>query len=165
MQPAPPSPPVGPSRIATDGRRLHDSVTGHTFLPRGANYVRLGTVNGHEFHYGAADFLDIHLYPNANPWDAAGDLDTVERRLLRKLYVVGEMGARKAVYGGNLATATTGMRDAQRATCRLGAQGWLQWTWDTHEQLANQPLFFHMDEGGWLIANALAPLNRPDPCA
>ena len=60
--------------------------------------------------------------------------------------VIGELGALKSVYGGDIVRAAYGMRDAQIATCRLGAQGWLYWTWDTHENLASQPLFFHLDE-------------------
>ena len=34
--------------------------------------------------FGVADFLDIHAYPNASPWNAAADLDTVERKLFKR---------------------------------------------------------------------------------
>ena len=114
--------------------------------------------------YGAADFLDIHTYPNAAPWDAAGDLGSIERNLFKRPYVVGEFGALKSVYGGDIIRAAYGMRDAQVATCKLGAQGWLFWTWDTHEALASQPLFFHLDEVRGAINGQLAPIVRPDPC-
>ena len=114
--------------------------------------------------YGVADFLDIHAYPNASPWNAAFDLDTIERGLFKRPYIVGELGALKSVYGGDIARAAYGMRDAQVATCKLGAQGWLYWTWDTHENLASQPLFFHLDESGGAINGQLAPVARPDPC-
>ncbi len=57
------------------------------------------------------------------------------------------------------------MRDAQIATCKLGAQGWLYWTWDTHEQLANQELFFHLSDSNGAINGQLAPVARPDPCS
>jgi len=114
--------------------------------------------------FGAVDFLDIHTYPNASPWNAASDLGTIERNLFKRPYVIGEIGALKTVYGGDIVRAAYGMRDAQIATCGLGAQGWLFWTWDTHEALASQPLFFHLDESNGAINGQLAPIVRPDPC-
>lgn len=115
--------------------------------------------------YGVADFLDIHTYPDASPWNAASDLDTIERGLFERPFVIGELGALKSVYGGDIGRAAVAMRDAQVATCRLGAQGWLFWTWDTHETLASQPLFFHLDEAGGAINRQLAASARPDPCS
>ena len=115
--------------------------------------------------FGAAEFVDIHVYPNAAPWDAGAGLDTIERKLFKRPYVIAEMGALKSVYGGDIIRAAYGMRDAQIATCKLGAQGWLFWTWDTHEALASQPLFFHLDEVRGAINGQLAPIVRPDPCA
>jgi hypothetical protein len=114
--------------------------------------------------YGVADFLDIHAYPDASPWNASGELDTVERNRFRKPWIIGELGARKSVYGNDIVKAAYGMRDAQTATCGLGAQGWLFWTQNTHENLANQPLFFHLDEFNGAINGQLAPIRRGDPC-
>jgi len=49
----------------------------------------------------------------------------------------------------------------QAASCEFGFNGWLLWTWDTHEQTE---LWNGMSENGEINA-ALAPENRPDPCS
>lgn len=113
--------------------------------------------------WGKADFLDIHIYPNNNPYAPANDLATLEEAWFQKPYIIGEFGAYKGVYGSNATTATYAMRDFQMATCKEGAQGWLFWTWDTHENLASQHLFFKMNEEG-SFKRELSPLFRPDPC-
>lgn len=114
--------------------------------------------------FGDIDFLDIHLYPNPAAWDAAGELATIEKDHFAKPYIVGEFGARKSVYGNDLRRAAFAMRDAQVAMCGQGADGWLFWTWDTHENLANQELFYKLDENRGAINGVLAPVARPDPC-
>ena len=114
--------------------------------------------------HGAADFLDLHLYPNAVPYDPAYDLGTLEKDGFVKPFILGELGARKPVYGGDIIRAANGMRDAQIATCQQGARGWLYWTWDTYENLASQDLIFKLTEAGGAINGLLAPIKRPDPC-
>jgi hypothetical protein len=47
------------------------------------------------------------------------------------------------------------MKNLQMASCKLGAKGWLFWTWDTGTttSLASQNLFYSLaDSRGWLIA-------------
>jgi hypothetical protein len=74
------------------------------------------------------------------------------------------MGAIKSVYGNDITRAAYAMRDLQKATCAPGAQGWLFWTWDTKENLADQRLFFHLTDSRGAINGQLAPIVRPDPC-
>lgn len=38
------------------------------------------------------------------------------------------------------------MRDSQILMCRIGAKGWLFWTWDTYEDLASQSLFLKLNQ-------------------
>jgi hypothetical protein len=114
--------------------------------------------------YGAADLIDLHVYPRSQPYDAAAELATTERDRFRRPFVIGEIGAIKAVYGNSISRAVTGMRDAERALCARGAQGYLYWTWDTFEQLADQDAFFKLSESSAAINATLAPAARPDPC-
>lgn len=113
--------------------------------------------------HGAADLIDLHLYPSAATWNTATDLSSMEFDKFKKPYMIGEFGAFKRVYG-EPTNAARGMRDVQVATCRYGAQGWLYWTWDTHEDLAGMPLFVHMDDANGAVNGMLAPIKRPDPC-
>jgi hypothetical protein len=46
-------------------------------------------------------------------------------------------------------------------SCRYGIDGWLLWTWDTEEHQAE---LWHGSSAGGLIAEALSPRARPDPC-
>ena len=84
--------------------------------------------------------------------------------MFAKPFIIGEMGARKDIYGYDVRAAAYGMRDLQIATCKLGAQGWATWTWDTVSSLANQDKFFNQIESNGSINGQLAPIVRPDPC-
>jgi hypothetical protein len=79
-------------------------------------------------------------------------------------YIIGEFGALRSAYGGDIVAAAYGMRDTQRQMCALGAQGYLYFTWDTTERLASLELFFPMAEQRGAINGQLAPIVRPDPC-
>ncbi|HKG39120.1 MAG TPA: hypothetical protein VKB25_09050 [Conexibacter sp.] len=116
-------------------------------------------------------FLDVHLYPTEQPngvnqpYTVDGDLSSSEwAGIAGKPVVIGELGAVKSFWGDDLNAAAYGMRDLQVTTCKLGAAGWLYWTFDTHEQLASQSSFFMLDDGGGAINGQLAPIARPDAC-
>ncbi len=85
--------------------------------------------------YGAADFIDVHLYPRG-AGAVPDELSTIEISRFAKPYVIGELGAVKS-YFNNDVVAAYGMRDSQILMCRIGAKGWLFWTWDTYEDLAS----------------------------
>jgi hypothetical protein len=116
-------------------------------------------------------FLDVHLYPTEQPngvnqpYTLDRDVNSSEwAGIAGKPVVIGELGAVKSFWNGDLSAAAYGMRDLQVETCKLGAAGWLYWTFDTHEQLASQPSFFMLDEGDGAINGQLAPIARPDAC-
>lgn len=111
------------------------------------------------------DFIDMHTYPSSRTaYSVQQDLQSSELSLFAKPFIIGEMGARKDIYGYDVRAAAYGMRDLQIATCKLGAQGWATWTWDTVSSLANQDKFFNQIESNGSINGQLAPIVRPDPC-
>ncbi|HEX6462703.1 MAG TPA: hypothetical protein VFZ58_05575 [Candidatus Saccharimonadales bacterium] len=115
--------------------------------------------------WGKADFLDIHIYPDTNPFSLTKTLNSIEETWFQKPYIIGEFGALKSVYSNNITTAANAMRDLQTATCNEGAKGWLFWTWDTTENLASQPLFFNMKDGQGRLNTSLSPIYRSNPCS
>jgi hypothetical protein len=113
--------------------------------------------------FSRLSFLDIHLYPQADPYPEAADLASSEWSLVRGTVIVGEYGAAKGVYHGDIVAAAYAMRDLQVATCRDGFAGWLFWTFDTTDSPEQQGLFTQQDDRG-AINGVLAPIVRPDPC-
>jgi hypothetical protein len=107
-----------------------------------------------------ADFVDLHAYLG---WGLS-----LEQYMGRfgvdeppeKPIILGEFGASRRAF----ATATAAslqLVDWQAASCAYGFDGWLLWTWDAEEQ---SELWHGMSDEGEINA-ALAPVNRPDPCA
>ncbi|MFN8223211.1 MAG: hypothetical protein U0R50_08235 [Gaiellales bacterium] len=108
----------------------------------------------------SADFIDIHPYP--------GSTLTLQKYMenfgaatpVPKPIVIGEYGANRAVYHSPGA-AVPALVDWQRQSCHFGIDGWILWTWDTEEL----PEFWTAVSGNGEIEQALAPKNRPNPCA
>ncbi len=106
------------------------------------------------------DFVDLHPYPNTDltlrqfveNYELAGLKD--------KPVIMGEFGAFRSAFP-SAQTAADALVDWQAASCQYGFDGWLLWTWDTDEQ---PELYNGLSDGG-AIDRALAPANRPDPCA
>jgi hypothetical protein len=107
-----------------------------------------------------ADFVDIHPYPG----DEIGFAQLMQNYGIdgpvQRPIVIGEMGASRRAFGTN-ADAANALASWQRMSCPYGIDGWLLWTWDTNEQ----PDLWNARSGGGVIERALAPSNRPDPCA
>jgi hypothetical protein len=80
--------------------------------------------------------------------------------LTQKPVLMGEFGAARGSYA-TAAGAALALHDGQVGSCNYGFDGWLLWTWDTDEQTD----FYNGLADGGLINQALAPANRPDPCA
>jgi hypothetical protein len=116
--------------------------------------------------YGHADFIDMHAYPSGNGYSLKNDLASSEYSLFKKPYILGEFGAKKAVYSSNITSAAIAMKGLQTTSCTLSAKGWLFWTWDTNTttKLANQDLFYSLADSQGAINGQLAPVSRPDPC-
>jgi len=115
--------------------------------------------------YSRLSFLDLHVYPQPAPWTPSADLSSSEWDLVRGITILGEYGAQKEYYGGDLTTAAYAMRDLQVATCKAGFAGWLFWTWDTDDGNATQEKFFNATQNNGAVNGILAPAARPDPCA
>ncbi len=135
------------------------------FVPEAPNPTRIGDTRilrtEGTIENSRADLVDIHIYPGFDlsleqfmqNFGIAGST--------RKIVIVGEYGAFRDAYP----TADAGlaaMKALQQGSCAYGVDGWLLWTWDTDE--SGESLWNATDAGG-LLANSLAPLNRPDPCA
>lgn len=107
-----------------------------------------------------ADFVDIHPYPG----DELGFAELMQNYGIDgpvgKPIVIGEMGASRRAFATNR-DAADALVAWQRQSCAYGIDGWLLWTWDSDEQ----PDLWNALSGGGVIEKALAPQNRPGPCA
>jgi hypothetical protein len=113
--------------------------------------------------FSTLSFLDLHLYPQAGSYTVAADLASSEWSLVRGTVIVGEYGAVKDVYQGDIVAAAYAMRNLQVTTCQDGFAGWLFWTFDTTDSPGQRSLFTLQDTRG-AINGVLAPIVRPDPC-
>ena len=138
-------------------------VTVGFFQPKGPNPTRADDdriiETGEVIASSEADFIDLHPYPG-------GDLNLrqfVENfglpAVTSKPILLGEFGAFRAAYP-TVADATRVLVEWQIESCSYGFDGWLQWTWDTLEQ----PEFWNATDEGGVLASALSPATRPDPC-
>ncbi len=139
-------------------------VTVGFFQPHGPNPTRIGDPRIIETYpaiwLSGADFIDLHAYPG-------GDLTLAEyvenyriEDMQLKPIIMGEFGAFRAAYS-NASAAARALQRWQIDSCALGFDGWLLWTWDGDEQTE---LYNGLSANGE-INDALAPLNRPDPCS
>ena len=106
-----------------------------------------------------ADFIDLHPYPGG--YDLGKLVENFEMQgFTAKPVLMGEFGAARGSYA-TAAGAALALHDWQVDSCNYGFDGWLLWTWDTDEQTD----FYNGLADGGLINQALAPANRPNPCA
>jgi hypothetical protein len=107
----------------------------------------------------SADFIDLHPYPGG--YNLGQLVENFEMQdFAAKPVLMGEVGAARSSYA-SAASASLALHDWQVDSCNYGFDGWLLWTWDSTEQA---DFYNGLDDGG-LINQALAPVNRPDPCA
>lgn len=115
---------------------------------------------GPAIYESEADFVDLHIYLG---WGL-----TFERYMNNFSY---EGGGEKPVLLGEFSAASraypeveTGAQELiklQAQSCAYGFDGWLLWTYDED---SNPDLWNGMSADGY-IHQALAPADRPDPCA
>lgn len=119
---------------------------------------------GQVINQSEADFIDIHVYPGANPGHTVdSELAQIPITNHAKPIILGEFGAYPHIYP-TLAQGALALQAAQIKTCaQHGFQGWLAYDWDTYEY---EPLFviYQVTEGGGEINQALAPVFRRNPC-
>lgn len=108
----------------------------------------------------SVDVVDLHAYPGLEltlpEYMENFGVDGSET----KPVLIGELGAFKSAFPA-LDEAPFALQSWQRDSCRFGVDGWLVWTWDTDEQ----PELWNSLSGGAAIEQALAPVERPDPCS
>ncbi len=105
------------------------------------------------------DLVDLHAYPGgeltmqqfAENFGITGEE--------QKPIVLGELGGIVAAYP-TARDAAIGVVAWQVESCALGIDGWYQWRWED----SVTDVYGTLVEGG-IINEAMAPLNRPDPCA
>jgi hypothetical protein len=108
----------------------------------------------------AVDVYDVHVYPRGGSYTVASDLKTAETSLLKRPYVIGELGTFTSDYA-TVSDAAYAMRDTIISLCKHGAKGYLVWTADTTEQ----PTLYTLLQNGGAINGQVAPVVLPDPCA
>lgn len=105
------------------------------------------------------DFIDLHAYP-------ASEL-TIDQYvenfgingMEEKPIIMGEFGVSTHEVPSVDRAAQT-LMNWQVDSCQFGFDGWFLWTWDIHE---NNDFYSAKSDQGQ-ISEALAPINRPDPC-
>ena len=117
------------------------------------------------------DLPELHFYPRPLEWamvpgtgnyTVAKDLATVEvtaAAMGSKPWTIGEFGAFKSHYATS-AQAAAAIRSARVAACRLGADGFQFWTFDTAEQAD----LYTLVQDGEIINQGLATSLNPNPC-
>ncbi len=114
---------------------------------------------GPAIYQSTADFIDLHIYLGwGSGLEQYMQLFGLEPNP-DKLVILGEFGAAKRAFPTAEMVAQELMK-RQAASCEYGFDGWLLWTFDTHDQT---DLWHGMSDLGQ-INQALAPANRPDPC-
>ena len=106
------------------------------------------------------DFIDLHPYPGFELTLAQYVENFGMADMQAKPILMGEFGAVRSSFSTESAAARA-LHDWQIESCQYGFDGWLLWTWNGHEQVE---FFNGLGGNGW-INQALAPINRPDPCA
>ena len=105
------------------------------------------------------DFIDLHPYPGfgVSMQEYVDNFNMAGTQA--KPIILGEFGAAVSSYA-SAARAARALHNWQVESCLYGFDGWLLWTWDTDEQTD----FYNGLIDGGPIHQALAPVNRPDPC-
>jgi hypothetical protein len=142
-------------------------VTIGFFQPHGPNPTRIGDPRvirtGPAISQSQADFVDLHLYPGLDLGLPQYVQNYELPQVTAKPIVMGEFGAFQFSFP-TVSQAAGALRSWQIESCRYGFDGWLLWTWDTTEGAEGEPPLWNALSGGGVIAEALAPKSRPDPC-
>jgi hypothetical protein len=142
-------------------------VTIGFFQPKGPNPTRIGDPRviraGPAIAQSEADFIDL-LYTGLELSLQQYVQNFELPQPTAKPIVMGEFGAFQFAYP-TVSQAAGALRSWQIESCRYGFDGWLFWTWDATEAAAGEPPLWNEMSEGAVIGQALAPKNRPDPCA
>ncbi len=112
-----------------------------------------------------ADFVSVHPYPFIGGLtfaQYAQNFGFVGYQQ-QKPVMLEEFGILESNYPVE-STAASVAQDWQVQSCAYGIKGWAFWTWDTSNSEQVDGPFWPADLGTGLIATALSPAVRPDPC-
>lgn len=126
----------------------------NAWLPNDNRYVPVAG----ELANTEIDFLDLHPYPGYVPLEQLMENFQLQD-FTQKPIIIGEFGGFKFAFGSPQAAAR-GLQQWQVDSCKYNVQGWFFWHWtgdNDHEVWTGS-------EGDGAIREALAPVNRPDPC-
>jgi hypothetical protein len=150
--------------VAVDPTAL---VTVGFFWPQTPNPTRIGDTRVISVYpamaTSTADFIDIHGYVILNDLT----LDQLVQNYgfvgyqQRQPIIMAEYGAFKNAVSA-ISDAATALKNWQIGGCGYKLRGWLLWTWDTPQAATD---LWNATAGDGSINNALAPVNRPDPCS
>lgn len=104
------------------------------------------------------DFVDLHPYPGQDLTLPQYVENFGINGMQEKPIIMGEFGVTSN--GHSLTEAANMLVDWQVQSCQYGFDGWLLWSWDIYENHD----FYSARTGNGQIGQALAPVNRPDPC-
>jgi hypothetical protein len=104
------------------------------------------------------DFIDLHPYPGFSFSLSQYVENFGMQGMQEKPIIIGEFGAIRSSYSSENKAARA-LQDWQAESCQYGFDGWLLWTYDMPDEV-----FYNALSGEAQIDQALAPVNRPDPC-
>jgi F5/8 type C domain len=107
------------------------------------------------------DFIDLHAYPGfGGTWESIGNAYGLTDESPGYPLLLGEFGAFEQAYP-DASEGAAAMARWQAASCDLGFGGWLLWFWgaDKDDEV------YTADANDAVVASAVSPLVRPDPCA
>jgi hypothetical protein len=137
-------------------------VTVGFFVPQAPNPTRIGDMRLIETQpviwQSNLDFIDLHPYPGFSFSLSQYVENFGMQDMLEKPIIMGEFGAIRSSYSSENKAARA-LQDWQAESCQYGFDGWLFWTYDMPDQI-----FYNALSGEAQIDQALAPINRPDPC-
>jgi len=108
------------------------------------------------------DFFDFHAYPGgAKLRPLAENFGMIGYK--QKPIVMGEVGAFISKYN-SAESAARAVQGWIADSCELGFDGWLYWGYYRAPEAIGDATWGFTDANG-LLLKALAPTNRPDPCA
>ena len=112
-----------------------------------------------------ADFVSVHPYPFIGGLTFAQYAENFGfvGYQQQKPVMLEEFGILESNYPVE-STAASVAQDWQVQSCDYGIKGWAFWTWDTSNSEQVDGPFWPADLGAGLIAAALSPAVRPDPC-
>lgn len=107
----------------------------------------------------ALDIIDLHAYPGGELTLQQFAENFGVTGVDEKPIVLGELGGIAAAYP-TARDAAIGVVAWQVHSCSIGVDGWYQWIWE--DEVSD--VYGTLVEDG-IINEAMAPRNRPDPCA